>query len=360
TLGDTAAMALALVPLGWADYMRNDFAAARQRFEASRQLFGELGDQSQVASILHDLAYLAMIQGEYSGALTYYDEELALSRAIGHRDGIFWALHGMGWVAKCQGDLRRAAALYGACLGLGEELRHANGIALAMASLGAIARYEGKYERASAYYRESEKVWRRLGCKAALTGMLQDLGYVALRQGATAHAAAQFTESLVVAQEIGRTTSFVRGLVGLAAVASSLSEYVQAVRLLGAVAALLSASTYLLEPLERSDYDSSIAAARAHLGEVTFDRAWAAGQALPLEQAMVEALALGTAAESAITFSTQSPYPVGLTTREVAVLCRVAQGLTNAQVAAQLVISPRTVNTHLSGIYRKLGTSSRA
>jgi len=360
TLGDRAAMALALVALGWVDYMRNDLLAARHRFEASRQLFAELGDQRQIASILHDLAYLAMAQGEYSGALASYEEELALSRAIGHRQGMFWALHGMGWVAECQGDLRRAAALYEACLALAQELRHADGIALAMSSLGWVARYEGKYERASAYYRESERVWRRLGRKAVLAGLLQEQGYVALRQGATSHAAAQFTESLVVAHELGRTRSITLSLVGLAAVASAVSEYVQAVRLLGSVAALLSASNHVLEPVARSDYDGLMAAARAHLDDVTFDRAWAAGQALPLEQAIAEALALGAAAESAITPSTQSPYPAGLTTREVEVLCWVAQGLTNAQVAAQLVISPRTVNTHLSGIYRKLGTSSRA
>jgi predicted ATPase/DNA-binding CsgD family transcriptional regulator/transcriptional regulator with XRE-family HTH domain len=360
TLGDRAAMALALVTLGWVDYMRNDLAAARQRFEASRQLFAELGDRRQIASNLHDLAYLAMAQGDYTGALAYYDEELALSRAIGHRHGIFWALHGMGWVAKCQGDLRRAAGLYDACLALAQELRHADGIAWAMASLGTIAQYEGKYERASAYYRESERVWRRLGRKAVLAGLLQDQGRVALRQGATSHAAALFTESLVMAQELGRTRSITLSLLGLAAVASTLSEYVQVVRLLGAVAALLSASTYVLEPVARSDYDYSIAAARAHLDDVTFDRAWAAGQALPLEQVIAEALALGAAAESAISLSNQSPYPADLTTREVEVLCWVAQGLTNAQVAAQLVISPRTVNTHLSGIYRKLGTSSRA
>jgi predicted ATPase/DNA-binding CsgD family transcriptional regulator/transcriptional regulator with XRE-family HTH domain len=360
SLGDRAAMALALVPLGWADYIRNDLAAAHQRFEASRQLFCELGDQSQIASILHDLAYLAMAQGDHIGALAYYDEELALSRAIGHHHGMFWALHGMGWVAECQGDLRRAAALYDACLALAHDLRHADGIALAMASLGTIARYEGKYERATAYYQESERVWRRLGRKAATAMVLQEQGYVALRQGATSHAAAQFTESLVVAQELGRTRSIVLSLVGLAAVASTMSEYVQVVRLLGTVDALLSASNYVLEPVVRSDYDCFMAAARAHLDDVTFDRAWAAGQALPLEQALAEALALGAAAESAMTLSTQSLYPAGLTTREVEVLCLVAQGLTNAQVAAQLVISPRTVNTHLSGIYRKLGTSSRA
>ena len=48
-----------------------------------------------------------------------------------------------------------------------------------------------------------------------------------------------------------------------------------------------------------------------------------------------------------------------LTTRETEVLHLVAQGLTNAQVAAKLVISPRTVEKHLASIYRKLEVNSR-
>lgn len=52
--------------------------------------------------------------------------------------------------------------------------------------------------------------------------------------------------------------------------------------------------------------------------------------------------------------------PAGLTVREVEVLRLVAQGLTDAQVAEQLVISPRTVSTHLTSIYAKLQVSSRS
>ncbi len=52
-------------------------------------------------------------------------------------------------------------------------------------------------------------------------------------------------------------------------------------------------------------------------------------------------------------------YPAGLTAREVEVLRLVAQGLTDAQIAEQLVISPRTVNWHLTSIYSKIGVSSR-
>ena len=53
-------------------------------------------------------------------------------------------------------------------------------------------------------------------------------------------------------------------------------------------------------------------------------------------------------------------YPDGLTAREVEVLHLLAQGLTDAQIAEQLIISPRTVNTHLTSIYGKIQVSSRS
>ena len=54
-----------------------------------------------------------------------------------------------------------------------------------------------------------------------------------------------------------------------------------------------------------------------------------------------------------------SEYPAGLTAREVEVLRLAARGLTNAQIAQELFLSPRTVNAHLNSIYQKLGVSSR-
>ena len=53
-------------------------------------------------------------------------------------------------------------------------------------------------------------------------------------------------------------------------------------------------------------------------------------------------------------------HPAGLSAREVEVLRLVANGLTSAQVAGELFISPNTVNRHLNSIYGKLGVSSRA
>ena len=50
----------------------------------------------------------------------------------------------------------------------------------------------------------------------------------------------------------------------------------------------------------------------------------------------------------------------GLTVRELEVLRLLAQGLTSAQIAKQLVIGVVTVNFHVRSIYSKLGVSSRS
>ncbi len=71
--------------------------------------------------------------------------------------------------------------------------------------------------------------------------------------------------------------------------------------------------------------------------------------------------ALSEEEPSTTTPSSAAPkQPAGLTSREVEVLELVAAGMTNAQIAKELSVSPRTVETHLTSIYHKLGVSSRA
>lgn len=49
-----------------------------------------------------------------------------------------------------------------------------------------------------------------------------------------------------------------------------------------------------------------------------------------------------------------------LTVREIEVLRLIANGYTNAQIAEQLIISPRTVHTHVRSLYSKLEITSRS
>ena len=56
-----------------------------------------------------------------------------------------------------------------------------------------------------------------------------------------------------------------------------------------------------------------------------------------------------------------SPITGGiLSVREAQVLDMVAQGLTDAEIAARLSLSPHTVNAHLRSVYSKLGVTSRS
>lgn len=85
----------------------------------------------------------------------------------------------------------------------------------------------------------------------------------------------------------------------------------------------------------------------------------------PAEEARAICASLGALpalaqADALLARPTAVAYPAGLTAREVEVLRLVAQGLTDAEVAEQLFLARRTINTHLTSIYTKLNVNSRA
>ena len=139
-----------------------------------------------------------------------------------------------------------------------------------------------------------------------------------------------------------------------------------AARLWGAAESLREAIGTPLPPIERDTYEGSVAAARNHLGEKTFAAAWAEGRDMTPEQVLdakgpvMIPQSLSTASSPAAPVKPAVTYPDGLTVREVEVLRLLAQGLTDAQIAEQLVISPRTVNNHLTSIYSKIQVSTRS
>jgi HD-GYP domain-containing protein (c-di-GMP phosphodiesterase class II) len=73
-----------------------------------------------------------------------------------------------------------------------------------------------------------------------------------------------------------------------------------------------------------------------------------------------EAVRAVIAAAGVVAGRVRRPTPAGLTAREVEVLGLVARGLSNREIAAQLVVSPRTAEHHVQHIYGKIGVSSRA
>src|SRR2546421_594908 len=148
-------------------------------------------------------------------------------------------------------------------------------------------------------------------------------------------------------------------------VAAAQGELRWAAQLWGAAEALREEMAFPLLPADRAGYERAVTAAQAQLGVQAFTAAWAQGRNMTMEQVLAAQGPVTIPEESSgmlrpTTAKTPPTYPAGLTTREVEVLRLVAQGLTDAQVAAQLVVSPRTVNFHLTSIYAKIGVSSRS
>ena len=82
-------------------------------------------------------------------------------------------------------------------------------------------------------------------------------------------------------------------------------------------------------------------------------------QALAEQKQDITAERISSMPQSTLPAQLIPTYPDGLTRREVEVLRLVALGWGDAQVAEQLVISPRTVNGHLRSIYNKINVNSR-
>jgi DNA-binding CsgD family transcriptional regulator/tetratricopeptide (TPR) repeat protein len=95
------------------------------------------------------------------------------------------------------------------------------------------------------------------------------------------------------------------------------------------------------------------AAAEGHAPLLARVRALAERARIPLQAPAATADTPGTAAAAKVS------VPFGLTGRELAVLRLLAAGRTNAQIGAELYISPKTASVHVTSIFRKLGVSGR-
>jgi ATP/maltotriose-dependent transcriptional regulator MalT len=242
------------------------------------------------------------------------------------------------------------------------EMGDQRSIAYSLNILGLVSLLEGDAEAARLLQEESLAICKALGDRMGIAYALGALGGLELLQGNYVAARTMYEESLAIAIQSGvkwLTAVCLEGF-GRAVAAQELPAW--AVRLWSVAHSLREAIGTPMSPIERAIQEHSMAAARIHLGKEMFEATWAEGRTMTLEQALT---AQGQATISPARSSTspaKSPatFHDGLTTREIEVLRLVAQGLTNEQVAQQLVISQRTVNTHLTAIYGKIGVSSRS
>jgi predicted ATPase/class 3 adenylate cyclase len=249
------------------------------------------------AKALVSASNFAWAQGDDERAQAAAAESLALARAQGQRAG--WAtgaaLYMLGVIAaRVQGDLERATTYMEESVA---QLRAAGEPWLAasyLAQVGAIAQERGDPERATACYEESLAFVQRTGAEAE-GGALGGLADLARLRGDLASAESLGCEQLLIWRRLRAPGYVAVALENLALTAAAAGEGARAertARLLGAAMALREqVGAPLRLPLAADT-------ARAALGEEAWAAAFAAGQALSLEEAIAEALGDDESAEA--------------------------------------------------------------
>jgi len=312
--------------VGQATRARNDYAVARALYKESLAIVRELGDLWWIAETLWDFARVAFYQGDYTAGNPLWEESLAIFRELG--------------------DRRRIAEILGS---LG----------------GYMAFYQGNYIIELTSMEESLAIMRELGDRRSSARLLWFLGHAAFVQDDYAKARTFYEEALAILQELGIQWFIASCLDGLAEVAVAQGQPEWAAHLLSAAALLREALGVSPPPYNLANYERTVATTRAQLGEERFAAAWAEGREMTLEQVLAKqgpatTPTVPTIKQPTDTVALPPTYPDELTPREVEVLRLVASGLSNAQVAENLIISPRTVHAHVRSIYSKLGITSRS
>lgn len=365
---DEWTLANSLQDLGWFELGHNEPDTAQALLEESAAIFRQVGDTHSLISTLTAFARTTAVQENFTQAVALAQECLTLARSMNNKPDIAEALYNIGAIKAHQGDLVQAIAYLQELLVLARELGDKYNIAAALGNLGEIALSQSNLAQAEAVTCESLQYYRELEDTSNIANSLSSLGDIKWTMGDSIKAVAYYSESLLLAQEVGSKINIGFNIVGLARVAVAEGQFERATLLFGAAESL---NPYIgMHPDMRSDYEQAMRDVRLRLGEQAFVAAWKQGEAMKLEQVIAVALKEEAIPSMPTSPVSQTPkdvklparaaYPDNLTEREVEVLRLVAQGLSDPQIADQLIISPRTVNAHLTSIYRKIQVSSRS
>jgi predicted ATPase/class 3 adenylate cyclase len=242
--------------LGGLAYWLSDADATDRAYATALQLYRQAGDVEGESEALYDSAFGPVMHGEMDEARRRFEASLALAGRVGRADIVAKSKQALGMMAMQDADPARAVRLL---------------------------------EEALAFYRQHDEHFH-LG--DALTGIAQ--AYVALDRPESARAA--YVEALGLFVAARNLPSIATAFSGLADLESSAGRHTEAMRLVGAAAALkdrTGASGPLVSARERTTVD----AARAAIGAGSAHDAHAAGRRMTLEEAIGYAAAL--AGESA-------------------------------------------------------------
>lgn len=375
--------------LGWQTYaasVAGDPLGADVIGEEGRELADSIGDHFMSRFCRNWKGMAGGLQGNLVGEAARSREMIAEADAAGDLANRYIGLMNLTIVSAFRGEVSQAQAAVDALVEAGAELSVVHeGIAYMNLGLVALARGDtpaaaAAHERAEQHigaHREVFSIFLWCRGRAALasgdlsaaqqfaddgvqatTGWYRMMSLAERARVALARSEPQVAErdlhlALAIAAETGAQMGLAEILECLAAAACGADSHREAARLFGAADALRERIGATRFKIHDADNAMWVTAARESLGSNVFEEATAEGAALSTAEAI--AYAQRGRGER----KRPSNGWASLTPTELDVVRLVSEGLGNNDIASRLFVSPRTVQTHLTHVYNKLGVKSR-
>ena len=276
------------------------------------------------------LGMFADERGDFAQSLVWYEHALSLARDTKER---FWLRSVLSYLCQAHtevGNLDLAEAFGQDGLAIARELNDTRAIGVHVSDLGALARKRGNFQAAYDFFQESLQLSRKIDNPLDICSDLGNLANVAQAMGKLDEAADWVQQGVELANKLGHTPSLlyvktiaatvalsrldypaaqhecrdvlvlnreIKGIHHDAAILECTAKIMQhnnrhesATQLLGAVSNAYSEMGRSWDESDRKGFDEYSATSRITLGDAIFEREFACGQALSLEEAVQFAL----------------------------------------------------------------------
>jgi predicted ATPase/DNA-binding CsgD family transcriptional regulator len=315
------------------------------------------------AEALFGAGMLLAMQGQRAAALESFLMGADEFRALSHDRGVVRALASAGILhVLLDKDYTAAETLLHQARLIAQEANDMLMTGYCQFGLGQAALARNECAQAVALLEDSLSLFRHEQSPLLSAHALDQLVFALDSMGQRARARAVAREGLALTIDLHDTWGMLFTLTGLAA--TSVDEPERAARLLG-ISECLRLSTGFTIPRTIADArERAETMLHSSLGRLEFDRLFEVGRCLPLQDGLTYALGSdATASESRQGQAPEGVFDVqasALSAREREVLMLLARGYSNQQIADELIIGVRTVETHVARVIRKLDVKNRA
>ncbi len=320
------------------------------------------------ATALNGAGILSNMERDLGHARELHAEALEIATEIDDRRLRGVAHIGLGDCAATGHDFEQATHHYQQAERIFRSLGDQRNIAAVMTNVGNLLWSQGKLDEAVETNERARVLYTNAGDRRGVAWSATNLGRIAAQQHDYQRAVPNLEQALQAYDQLGDRAGYAEALEGIAQVAIGMGDFPRAASLLAAADGLREAVNHPIAPIDRDTWNVMIETLREELGD-SFDPIWETDRALSFEEVKILSNEILTDDPIPTKASPRLARQVrinslikelGISEREIEVLTLVAAGKTDKDIADELFIGVRTVQSHVANLLTKLEVNARS